>query len=273
MNKTVERQNEIERDDASRFVAERYVSNGYYLHFHRNLEMYGVIRGRVSVAIAGQQQILTDGQIAIVDGLEDHSYEIDGEAEVFYFHIGARYMNNLNALYPKKRLPYWLLDTQYNQRLYERISPIIESGDTVSELKRIGVVCELFADIIEHYGVLEKVGNIGQNKDIITQVVQYIYDHYQENITLETLSKEFYISPKALSKKIKKRVNMDLRVFVNDIRVQRAMEMWEDPKNRGKSINQIAAQCGFSSMATFYRSYKRNFKFREFTPQETNGEA
>ena len=92
MNKTVERQNEIERDDASRFVAERYVSNGYYLHFHRNLEMYGVIRGRVSVTIAGQQQILTDGQIAIVDGLEDHSYEIDGEAEVFYFHIGARYM-------------------------------------------------------------------------------------------------------------------------------------------------------------------------------------
>jgi transcriptional regulator GlxA family with amidase domain len=65
-----------------------------------------------------------------------------------------------------------------------------------------------------------------------------------------------------LSKKIKKRVNLDLRVFVNDIRVQRAVEMWEDPQNYGKSIQDIAMQCGFSSMATFYRSYERNFKYR-----------
>ena len=273
MIKDTERQNEIERDDASRFVAEQYVSNGYYLHFHRNLEIYGVVKGKVSVTIAGQQQILTDGQIAIVDGLEDHSYEIDGQAEVFYFHIGARYMNNLHALYPKQRLPYWLMDAAFNKRINERIQQVIGSDEPVSELKRIGIVCQLFSDIIEHYGTLEKSGNVRQNKDIVTQVVQYIYDHYQENITLETLSKEFFISPKALSKKIKKRVNVDLRVFINDIRVQRAMEMWDDPKNRGKSINQIAAQCGFSSMATFYRSYERNFKFRELTEQGTGSRA
>jgi YesN/AraC family two-component response regulator len=125
------------------------------------------------------------------------------------------------------------------------------------------MTCQVFSDIIDHYGLIDKVGNVRQNKDIVTQVVQYIYDHYQENITLESLSKEFFVSPKALSKKIKKRVNVDLRVFVNDVRVQRAVEMCDDPKNYGKSIHEIAAQCGFSSMATFYRSYERNFKFRE----------
>ena len=82
MLKDAERQNEIERDEASRFAAAQYVSNGYYLHFHRNLEIYGVVKGRVVVTIAGQQQILTDGQIAIVDGLEDHCYEIEDKAEV-----------------------------------------------------------------------------------------------------------------------------------------------------------------------------------------------
>lgn len=258
-----ERQNEIERDEATRFVAEQYVSNGYYLHFHRNLEIYGVVKGRVSVTITGQRQILTDGQIAIVDGLEDHSYEINDNAEVFFFHIGTRYLNNLRLLYPKQRLPSWLLDADYNRIIYGRIRPLMGTAEPISELKRIGITCQLFSDIIEHYGTVEKVGNIQQDADVVTQIVQYIYDHYQEKITLETLSKQFYLSPKALSKKIKKRVNVDLRVFVNDIRVQRAMEMWEDPKNRGKSINQIAAQCGFASMATFYRSYERNFKFRE----------
>lgn len=262
MQKDTERQNEIERDDASRFAATQYMSNGYYLHFHRNLEIYGVVKGRVAVTIAGQQEVLTDGQIAIVDGLEDHCYEIDDKAEVFFFQIGTRYLSYLRSLYPQQRLPFWLMDVEYNKCIYERIRPVLETEDALPELRRIGIACQLFADIIEHYGMLEKAGNVRQNKDIVTQVVQYIYDHYQENITLETLSKKFFVSPKALSKKIKKRVNVDLRVFVNDIRVQRAVEMWDNPQNYGKSIQDIAMQCGFSSMATFYRSYERNFKYR-----------
>ena len=263
MIKDSERQNEIEQDAADSFAAIQYVSNGYYLHFHRKLEIYGVVKGKVFVTIAGQQQVLTDGQIAIADGLEDHSYEIDDKAEVFFFQIGTCYLSNLRSLYPQKRLPYWLLDAEYNTVIYERIRYVMQNADSMSELRKIGVVCQVLSDIIDHYGMIEKMGNVRQNQDIVTQVVQYIYDHYQEDITLETLSKHFYVSPKALSKKIKSRVNVDLRVFVNDVRVQRAMEMMDDPKNYGKSIHEIATQCGFSSMATFYRSYERNFKFRE----------
>ena len=63
MIKDAERQNEIEQDDASRFAAIQYVSKGYYLHFHRNLEIYGVVKGKVVVTIGGRREILTDGQI------------------------------------------------------------------------------------------------------------------------------------------------------------------------------------------------------------------
>lgn len=260
----VERQNEIERDKAFRFIAEQYVSNGYYLHFHRNLEIYGVVKGTVAVTIAGERMLLTDGQIAIIDGLENHSYEIDGEAEVFFFHIGTRYLRNFHSLHPEKRLPLWLMDVEYNKVLYERIQEILGvPQEDIPELKRIGLTCQLFSDIIEHYGLIDKNGIAGNDNDLITQVVQYIYEHYNENITLETLSKVFYISPKALSKKIGKRLNVDLRVFINDIRVQRAVQMMDDPKNKDKTTNDIIAMCGFNNMGTFYRSYERNFKFRK----------
>lgn len=259
-----ERKNEIERDEASRFVAEQYVSNGYYLHFHRNVEIYGVVKGRVAVTIAGECMSLTDGQIAIIDGLENHSYEIDGEAEVFFFHVGTRYLRNFLSLYPNKRLPHWLTDVEYNKVLYERIKKIMGvPEEPIPELKRIGVTCQLFSDIIEHYGLIDKNGNAGSDNDMITQIVQYIYEHYNENITLETLSKVFYISPKALSKKIGKRLNVDLRIFINDIRVQKAVQMIDDPKNKDKTLNEIVAMCGFNNMGTFYRSYERNFKFRK----------
>ncbi len=261
LNKEIK--DEIERDDASRFSAEQYISNGYYLHFHRNIEIYGVVKGTVFVTVAGQREALTDGQIAIIDGLENHSYEIDGEAEVFFFHIGTKYIRDLYKLYPKKRLPYWLMDVEFNKQLYRQIKQVMNTGQQIPELKRIGIACRLFSDIIEHYGMADKVGNVGNvgNNDMVTEVVQYIYEHYNENITLETLSKVFYISPKALSKKIKKRLNIDLRVFINDIRVQRAIQMRDDPKHRSESLYEIAVQCGFTNMGTFYRSYKRNFKF------------
>ena len=258
-----ELKNEIERDTASRFVAEQYISHGYALHFHINLEIYGVVKGEVLVTVGGQQMTLTDGQIAIIDSLENHRYEIQDKAEVFYFHIGTRYISKLYSLYPNKRLPYFLMDVEYNQKLYAQIQPYLNTDQTIPELKRFGVACQLLSDIIEHYGVTEKTGNIGSERDVVTDIVQYIYEHYNEPITLESLSKVFFISPKALSKKIRKRLDVDLRLFINDIRVQKAVQMREDPENKNKSLNEIAMLCGFSNMGTFYRSYERNFKLRK----------
>ena len=258
--KDKERQNEIGQDEATRFAARQYTSGGYYLHFHRNMEIYGVVKGSVTVSIDGQKRTLTDGQIAVVDSLENHSYEIDGKAEVFFFHLGTRYLQYLRTTYPKKRLPFWLMDAKYNQVLYAQILQVIQAKESISELRRIGICCQLFADIIEHYGTVEKLGNVQSNSDIAIRVVQYIYDHYSEKITLETLSERFYISPKVLSKKIRNRLNVDLRVFINDVRVQQVVQLMDDPANRGVSISQLATQCGFTSMTTFYRSYKRNYQ-------------
>ena len=87
MPKNTEIQYEVERDFATRFVAEQYITNGYGSHFHRNLEIYGVVDGEVLVSIAGDKRVLTNGQIAVVNCMEVHEYSVSKEAEIFYFHI------------------------------------------------------------------------------------------------------------------------------------------------------------------------------------------
>lgn len=256
--------NETERDYASQFNAEQYISTGYYLHSHRNMEIYGVVKGKVSVMISGERKLLTDGQIAIIDELENHSYETDGEAEIFYVHIGVRYLKDFLSAYPEHRLPRWLTDAEYNQIIYKRVLQIIEmSKQSISELRCVGITCELFADIIERYGTVDKKRISKEDDDLITEIVQYIYEHYNENITLQSLSKIFFVSEKTLSKKISSRIHVDLRVFVNDIRVQKAVMMMDDPANKDKTLNDIVELCGFNNVRTFYRSFKRNFKYRE----------
>ncbi len=258
-----EYRDETQRDDASRFFAKQYISTGCNLHFHRNIEIYGIVSGKASVTIAGQQRILEQGQIAIIHGLENHCSETDGSAEVFSFQIGTRYASEFYRVYPKNRLPRWLLDTQYNQMLYDRIKPLLNTAEPISELKRIVITCQLFSDIIDRYGMEDVTHSGKEDSDLVLRVIQYIYDHYHERITLDILAEKFYLSPKALSKRIKKHINMDFRIFVNDIRIQYAVQMRDDPKNQGKSLEEIAAACGFTNMGTFYRSYERNFKLRK----------
>ena len=42
---------ESQRDRADYFHAEKYLSDGYYAHFHRNAELYCVYEGAVTVTI------------------------------------------------------------------------------------------------------------------------------------------------------------------------------------------------------------------------------
>ena len=256
-------QYEAERDYVRRFIAERYVSDGYYIHFHRNIELYGVVRGEVYVTISGESRTLHEGEIAVIDSFESHSYEIEGKAEIFYFHIGSTYIKDILALDPNNRLPRWLADKEKNKPLIQAVNRVINYGDDWSELKRTGFLCVFFADIIEAYGVLPGKQETEQETDLVSRVVQYIYDHYAEEITLKSLSDVFFVSPKTLSRRISKAVNCDLRVFVNDVRVQKAVQLMNMPGNRNEPVGKIAAKCGFTNMVTFYRSYKRNFNYKK----------
>ena len=256
MAKDHEIQFEVERDFATRFVAEKYRSNGYGRHFHRNVEIYGVLDGEVNVIIAGDKHTLKNGQIAIVNCMEVHEYDIGDGAEIFYFHIGTSYLSLFISSYSHSLLPRWLLDTDYNKKLYEEISTLFNNSKDLSELKKHGIATCLIADIIEHYGVLEG-GYDSKSHEIIEAVIQYIYEHYSEDITLASLANEFYIDPKLLSKKLSNCLGIDLRLFVSDIRLQKALQMMEDPNMRGVPKKEIIRNCGFKRTETYYTTLKR----------------
>ena len=260
MPKNTEIQYEAERDFATRFVAEQYITNGYGSHFHRNLEIYGVVDGEVLVSIAGDKRVLTNGQIAVVNCMEVHEYSVSKEAEIFYFHIGTAYLSTFISLNKHSLLPHWLLDTEYNKKLYEEISKLFNIQDTLSELKKFGIATILFADIVDRYGVISG-GYNNKSHEFIEKDIQYIYEHYTEDITLKKLADVFCIESKFLSYNLSGYIGTDLRAFINDIRYGKALQMMNSPEMRGKTKKEIMALCGFKNERTFYYVNKRNSKF------------
>ena len=255
---------EMDGDTSDILVAHKYREGSVGLHFHRNLEIYGVVDGEVLVTIANESKLLSAGQMAVVNCMESHEYKILHDAEIFFIHIGADYLSLFMSLYKNKLLPRWLLNTEYNKKLYEQIEPLcvpwFEPVKDLLIIKKHSISTNIIADIISEYGVTDG-GYDSKSRALIERVIQYIYDHYNEEISLTSLGNKFYIEPKVLSKKLSRCIGVNLRVFINNIRIQRAMQILSDPDMEGRTKKEIANMCGFKNMETFYRCYNRNGKF------------
>jgi len=254
------------------FLLKQHSGTSVPIHFHRNIEIYGVVRGEVTVVISGEGRILSEGQMAVIDSLESHSYQMKGDAEVFQIHIGKKYLRDYYLIYPNRKLPHWLMDKEHNKKIYENVKQLLSDEEKMElELRRYGFSCELFADIIEKCETKEKRSLSVQDEELMVKLIEFIYQNYSEKITLNSLAETFYISPKTLSKKISKFLNKDLRVFINDVRVDRVLFMKDEPEYKNKTLNELIELCGFDNIRTFYRSYSRIYK-KSHIEEETSTE-
>lgn len=256
---------ESEIDVQDRFKSETYVNTGCSLHLHRNIELYGVKRGQVYVSVRNEKKLLTDGQMAMIGGLECHAFMTEQPAETFYFQTGGMYTEDFLRLYTGQLPAIWLLDAAYNmENVYPLLETVQKRGEEMITLERIGIVNLIYAKIIEHYGLREFKG-FNTSKVEIDTIIQYIYENYKEPITLESLADRFGYNPRVLSGKLSKTTGMDFRIFISDIRMQKVITMCHDKQNADMALIDIVSRCGFNCVASFYRAYKRaynrDFKF------------
>ena len=70
-----------------------------------------------------------------------------------------------------------------------------------------------------------------------------------------------FVSPISREKLFNKYVGINLHSYINNIRIQKVLEMKSNPKN-SQSLISIALDCGFNSQASFYRAlqqYRQNY--------------
>ena len=61
----------------------------------------------------------------------------------------------------------------------------------------------------------------------IEAVKQYIYDHYQEEISIDMLARQVYLAPSYLSAIFKKETKQNLSKFIKEYRMEKATDMLE----------------------------------------------
>lgn len=96
----------------------------------------------------------------------------------------------------------------------------------------------------------------------ISEIRNYVDEHYTEHITLEELSEKFYISYSHLSRKFKETTRCNLKRYINNVRLMRASFLLAATNY---TVTEIASMLGFCSRNRFAEKY---FKFAGCSPSE-----
>lgn len=95
---------------------------------------------------------------------------------------------------------------------------------------------------------------LAKENHICSRIETYINTHYTENLSLEQLSKQFFISPYHLSHIFKEKTGYTIKHYILRRRIGEAQTLLSDSQ---KSIQAIAHECGFDDSLYFSRIFTK----------------
>lgn len=128
-------------------------------------------------------------------------------------------------------------------------------ADTLQNLKDIFI--NLVLDLSE-YQTLKS----GPKQAVIDKVICYIQENYRSNISLNDIARTVYLSPSYLSSMITSETGKSFTDILNEVRIQKAVELLRDP---GLRITDIAYAVGFKEPQYFSIVFK---KLTQLTPRD-----
>lgn len=87
----------------------------------------------------------------------------------------------------------------------------------------------------------------------MTDVIRYLHENYADKITLDELSKRFFISRYYLCHEFKKYTNCSIVHYINNLRISHAQRLFEESD---KTITEISTLVGFSNVTHFNRVFR-----------------
>ncbi len=86
------------------------------------------------------------------------------------------------------------------------------------------------------------------SEDIMVRVQKYIQDNYRDNIDRNDVAAVAFVTPNYLSKLFKSHMNMNLREYINQLRVEEAKRLL---LSTPMSVSEIASYVGYYNISYF----------------------
>lgn len=233
-------------------------------HFHRSFEMIYVISGSLKAVVNGEEIVASADDIVFVQRYYSHSYDVISDYKKYVFMIPPNIYTDFEKPLAKMTLPAHMTDKEFNRSLKSLIDNLQKNIASKSKLIKKGYMDVIIGELISHYPLspIQKNNSI----ELLVNILDYIDANYDKPLTLDSISTTFGYNKYYFSKLFNRYIGENLNNYVNIVRLQQMMKKAKGKEN--VSIIDLAYECGFESLATFYRYFK---KIYGKTPKEALG--
>lgn len=238
------------------------------MHAHGWCEILGVIRGRGDYTIEGSVYRLEPGCILLMRPAETHKLHIDPSEP--YERIMVNFpLELVRKIDPGEKLLQPFLDrplghlNYYRNQEFNTISGITYLREMVSvaytrEDQRLNVITNLFPllNTIKNIFIYKKNFEMDYaNQNTSQLIINYINEHLHEDLSLDTLSRQLFMSKSQMSRLLKKATGSSILDYITIKRLMRAREYIQN----GETASNASRLCGFNNYSSFYRAYVKHF--------------
>ena len=243
---------ELNRDKEVKLYVSEGHNNKTQMHFHRNLEMLYVTDGGMLSTVGEEKFVANADEIVFVHNYYVHSFYPVSDYKKYILIVSADYASDIDKILSKSSLPTCLSDTAFNR---EKIRPLLKKlhDEDMPQLAKKGYLNVVMGLLFDHYPAVPI--KTSSNIESIVAVLEYIDTHFSEPLSLESIAAEFGYNKYYFSRFFNRYIGENLTNYINIVRINNFMNL--SKKYKSPQISKLAAECGFESMPTFYRSFKK----------------
>lgn len=259
-----------------------YVSHIYEqpVHTHKDdLEIFVVLKGTVRAVVGYSNLLLKEGEVMIFNDREVHGvYETEGENLVLTVHINIKYFKKYNesgygsfflmAATYLNGLRYDKPIAELREHLFEIAKAQMMSTSSDEKLETLGkeLLNRLLADFQYFYysssGGRHFLNRYeGKNHQAqaarMRMLMYYLWENYNQKITLQEYADATHINMYYLSHIIKESTGLNFQELLNYTRVEESEFLLLETD---KKISEIAFECGFSATRYYVKHFEKWFQ-------------
>lgn len=144
-------------------------------------------------------------------------------------------------------------------RIPECITRIIESYKPRNKNSDL-IACMYILQLLTEAVLNSESPASSRQPDYIQNIIQYINEHYAENLTLDSISRKFNVSRTYFPKQFKAQIGVTPTEYLCQVRIQAAKKML---RHSDAPVYYIAEKVGIDNVSYFIKLFK---KYEELTP-------
>ena len=228
------------------------------VHWHKEIELIYIGKGKLTVFKNGDEYSLNKGDIFLFNSGEMHQLisENEEDIELLTLHMSYDFVKSF-----EKQLDVYSFvvapDSQAEQELKKYMIELSDS--TLSALQQFAVIMNILHVLFERCCRDKQISLYGNCKVTFRNAkvaMEYIEEHYREELNLNVMAELVGLNPIYFSKYFKDSTGMGFTAYVNSIRLKHALE---DIVDGNMSIADAASYNGFPSVKSFETACKRSY--------------